>query len=106
MLVITAILLFVEQGRMPGWVLALIVGREFGVSGLRMVAVEQGRVIAAAKSGKVKTASTMICIILMLIVVDSTILDLVCNGVILVTTLYSGVEYFIVNRDVLKSESM
>ena len=110
MLVVAAMLLFVEQGRMPGWMLALVVGREFAVSGLRLVAVEQGRVIAAAKSGKVKTACTMVGIILMLAVgVPYSAPDyvgLVCNWVILVTTLYSGVEYFIVNRDVLKSESL
>lgn len=110
MLVITAMLLFVEQGRMPGWVLALIVAREFGVSGLRLVAVEQGRVIAAAKSGKIKTAATMVCIILMLAIGQPysapAYLDMVCNAVILITTIYSGVEYFIVNRDVLKSDSL
>ena len=110
MLVITAMLLFVEQGRMPGWMLALVVGREFAVSGLRLVAVEQGRVIAAAKSGKVKTACTMVGIILMLAlgvpVSAPDYVGIACNWVILVTTLYSGVEYFIVNRDVLKSESL
>lgn len=110
MLVVTAMLLFVEQGRMPGWMLALVVGREFAVSGLRLVAVEQGRVIAAAKSGKVKTACTMVGIILMLAVgvpvSAPDYIGIACNWVILVTTLYSGVEYFIVNRDVLKSESL
>ncbi|MCI9469240.1 MAG: CDP-diacylglycerol--glycerol-3-phosphate 3-phosphatidyltransferase [Oscillospiraceae bacterium] len=110
MLVVTAMLLFVEQGRMPGWMLALVVGREFAVSGLRLVAVEQGRVIAAAKSGKIKTAATMVGIILMLAVgvpySAPDYLGMACNWIILVTTLYSGVEYFIVNRDVLKSESL
>ena len=105
-----ALLLFVEQGRMPGWMLALVVGREFAVSGLRLVAVEQGRVIAAAKSGKIKTAATMVGIILMLAVgvpySAPDYLGMACNWIILVTTLYSGVEYFIVNRDVLKSESL
>ena len=109
-LVITAMLLFVESGRMPGWVLALVVAREFAVSGLRLVAVEQGRVIAAAKSGKIKTASTMVCIILMLLIgvpySAPDYLGMVCNAVILLTTLYSGVEYFIVNRDVLKNETV
>lgn len=109
MLVITAMLLFVEQGRMSAWVLALIVGREFAVSGLRLIAVEQGRVIAAAKSGKVKTSATMICIILMLLIgvpySAPDYLGMVCSAIILVTTLYSGIEYFIVNRDVLKSEN-
>ena len=109
-LVITAMLLFVESGRMPGWVLALVVAREFAMSGLRLVAVEQGRVIAAAKSGKIKTASTMVCIILMLLIgvpySAPDYLGMVCNAVILLTTLYSGVEYFIVNRDVLKNETV
>ena len=109
-LVITAMLLFVESGRMPGWVLALVVAREFAVSGLRLVAVEQGRVIAAAKSGKIKTASTMVCIILMLLIgvpySAPDYLGMVCNAVILLTTLYSGIEYFIVNRDVLKNETV
>ena len=109
-LVITAMLLFVESGRMPGWVLALVVAREFAVSGLRLVAVEQGRVIAAAKSGKIKTASTIVCIILMLLIgvpySAPDYLGMVCNAVILLTTLYSGIEYFIVNRDVLKNETV
>lgn len=110
MLVITAMILFVEQGRMSGWILAVIVAREFAVSGLRLIAVEQGRVIAAAKSGKIKTASTMVGIILMLAVGQSAsfspILDGVCSIVILITTVYSGVEYFVVNRDVLKNETV
>lgn len=110
MLVITAMLLFVEQGRMSGWILAVIVAREFAVSGLRLIAVEQGRVIAAAKSGKVKTACTMVGIILMLAVGQSAsfsaLLDGACSIVILITTVYSGVEYFVVNRDVLKNETV
>ena len=100
-LVITAMLLFVESGRMPGWVLALVVAREFAVSGLRLVAVEQGRVIAAAKSGKIKTASTMVCICLILFGIPHW-LNLVCQGIILVTTVYSGIEYFAKNGDVFK----
>ena len=66
--------------------------------------------IAAAKSGKIKTAATMVGIILMLAVgvpySAPDYLGMACNWIILVTTLYSGVEYFIVNRDVLKSESL
>lgn len=58
MLVMAAMCYFVECGQMPGWCLAIVLLREFAVSGMRLVAVEQGRVIAAAWSGKVKTAST------------------------------------------------
>lgn len=107
MLVITAMLMFVAQGRMPAWVLALVITREFAVSGLRLIAVEGGLVIAAGKSGKIKTASTMVCNILMLIpgFLNPTF-DFVCSMVILVTTLYSGIEYFVVNRDVVNFKDM
>ena len=85
---------------MPAWVLLCVIAREFAVSALRLVAVDNGRVIAAGWSGKVKTASTMVCICVLL-VFDLPVLNLVCNAVILVTTVYSGIEYFIRNRDVI-----
>ena len=95
-LVMAALCWFVENGDMVGWVLAVVLLREFAVSGMRLVAVEKGRVIAAAWSGKVKTASTMVCICLMLFGIPHW-LNLVCQAVILVTTVYSGVEYFCKN---------
>ena len=104
-LVTAAMVWFVEIGQMPGWALLVVIIREFGVSGLRMVAADKGRVIAAGWSGKVKTASTMVCIILMLAVPSAT-LNLVCVAVILVTTVYSGVEYFIQNRQVILNGDM
>ena len=109
-LVMAAMCWFVERGRMPGWVLAVVLLREFAVSGMRLVAVEQGRVIAAGWSGKIKTAATMVCLILMLLIPapepwDSApdFIAAVSNAVIVVTTLYSGIEYFIKNRDVFKN---
>ena len=75
--------------------------REFAVSGLRMVAADKGRVIAAGWSGKVKTASTMVCIVLMLIPPVAREISSLCVAVIVLTTIYSGVEYFIKNLDVL-----
>ena len=101
MLVMAAMCYFVECGQMPGWCLAIVLLREFAVSGMRLVAVEKGRVIAAAWSGKVKTASTMVCICLMLFGIPHW-LNLVCQAVILVTTVYSGVEYFVKNWDVFR----
>ena len=100
MLVTAAMLWFVECGQMPGWVLFAVLLREFAVSGLRMVASDKGRVIAAGMSGKVKTASTMTCIILMFLPIPR-LLNILCVAVILVTTVWSGVEYFIKNRDCL-----
>ena len=98
-LVSAAMCLFVECGAMSGWVLAAVLLREFAVSGLRLVAVERGKVIAAAWSGKVKTACTMVCICVMM-VFHYEWLNWLCQIIILATTIYSGVEYFIKNRAV------
>ena len=102
-LVMAALCWFVETGDMVGWVLAAVLLREFAVSGMRLIAVEKGRVIAAGWSGKVKTASTMVCICLMLFGIPHW-LNLACQGVILVTTVYSGVEYFVKNWDVFSEK--
>lgn len=99
-LVTAAMLWFVEIGQMPGWALLVVIVREFGVSGLRMVAADKGRVIAAGWSGKVKTASTMVCIVLMFLPIAHWI-NSICVAVIVLTTIYSGVEYFMKNLDVL-----
>lgn len=100
MLVVAAMVWFVEIGQMAGWILFIVLMREFAVSGLRMVAADKGNVIAAGWSGKVKTAVTMVAIVVMLFPISETV-NLVCVGLILATTLYSGVEYFIQNRKVL-----
>lgn len=107
-LTMAAMCWFVECGQMPGWVLAIVLLREFAVSGMRLVAVEQGRVIAAAWSGKVKTASTMVGLCVMMLAEESWFpmprtVNMICVAVILVTTVYSGVEYFWKNRDVFRS---
>ena len=100
MLVMAAMLWFVEVGRMPAWALLIVVVREFAVSGLRLIAVANGRVIAAAWSGKVKTASTMVGICLMLLPVPPVV-DTLVTAVIVLTTVYSGIEYFVKNKDVM-----
>ena len=102
MLVTAAMLWFVENGQMPAWALLIVICREFAVSGLRMIASDKGRVIAAGWSGKVKTASTMVCIVVMFLPIPA-ILNTICGWVITLTTLYSGVEYFMKNKDVITS---
>ena len=99
-LVFAAMLWFVEVGQMPAWALLIVAVREFGVSGLRMVAADKGRVIAAGWAGKVETAATMVCIILMLLPIPE-IVNQICTAVIVLTTIYSGVEYFMKNADIL-----
>ncbi|MBE6963922.1 MAG: CDP-diacylglycerol--glycerol-3-phosphate 3-phosphatidyltransferase [Ruminococcaceae bacterium] len=100
MLTTAALLWFVEIGQMPAWALLIVLVREFAVSGLRMIASDKGRVIAAGWSGKVKTASTMVCIILMFLPIPA-IVNTVCVWIIALTTLYSGVEYFVKNKDII-----
>lgn len=98
-LVAAAMCWFVGAGQMWAWALAAVLLREFAVSGLRLVAVEQGKVIAAAWSGKVKTASTMVCLCVML-VFNVPWLNVLCQIVILGTTIWSGAEYFMKNKGV------
>lgn len=100
-LVVTAMLWFVQTKGMPAWAVAIVIFREFAVSGMRLIAVEGGRVIAAGWSGKVKTASTMACLCLMFLPIPP-VLNWVCVAVIVGTTLWSGIEYFVKNRDVFQ----
>ena len=107
MLVLSAMCYFVEVGLMPGWVVAVVLLREFGVSGLRLLAVEQGIVIAAAWSGKIKTGVTMVALGILIIATQPwfpapQVVAVICWVLILVTTLYSGIEYFVKNINVFK----
>ena len=99
-LVVTAMLWFVQCGRLPAWAVAIVIFREFAVSGMRLIAAERGRVIAAGWSGKVKTASTMVGLCLMFLPLPGWVTT-ACVTVIVVTTLYSGIEYFVKNRDIM-----
>lgn len=104
LLVTSAMLIFIQWGQLPAWLVMVVIAREFAVSGLRMVAASKGTVMAAGMSGKVKTLATMICIILMLIpqLANIALVNTICGIVILVTTVYSGIEYFVQNGKVLK----
>ena len=97
LLVTSAMLIFVQWGRMPSWAVMLVLTREFAISGLRMVAASKGTVMAAAWSGKIKTASTMVGLCLMMVFMNNSLVDTVVTWVIVVTTLYSGIEYFVKN---------
>ena len=100
LLVMAAMVWFVSVGRFPAWALLVVIAREFAVTAMRLVAVEGGRVIAAAWSGKIKTAATMVGICVMFLFTEPAF-DAVVMWVIVMTTVYSGVEYFIKNKDVI-----
>lgn len=110
MLLLSAMCLLIEKAQMPAWAVAIVLFREFAVSGLRLIAVEQGTVIAAAKSGKLKTLCTMIALGVMQVLPQGwlpvpDILNKACVAIIVITTAVSGIQYFVVNRAVFRQAS-
>ena len=97
LLTIAAMTMFCEWGAFPAWALMIVLTREFAVTGLRLVAAGNGTVIAAGWSGKVKTASTMIGLCVIMAFPTVMVLNWIVIGVIVLTTVYSGVEYFVQN---------
>ena len=97
LLVLAAMCMFCQWGVFPAWALMIVLTREFAVTGLRLIAVQKGNVIAAGWSGKVKTASTMVGLCVMMALPGIPVLNWVVIGVIVITTVYSGAEYFVQN---------
>jgi CDP-diacylglycerol--glycerol-3-phosphate 3-phosphatidyltransferase len=120
LLVTAALVALVELGSLPAWVVIIILSREFIVSGLRMVAIAEGVVIAAANLGKLKTVFQMIAIVAFILLDAPSIqalsaqtvgginaydalfwLSWTLMGIALVLTVVSGVDYFYNARDML-----
>ena len=97
LLTISAMVMFCQWGMMPAWALMLVLAREFAVTGLRLIAVGKGKVIAAGWSGKVKTTCTMLGLCVWMAFPTVVFLNWIITAVIVVTTVYSGVEYFVQN---------
>ncbi|HWE60571.1 MAG TPA: CDP-diacylglycerol--glycerol-3-phosphate 3-phosphatidyltransferase, partial [Chloroflexota bacterium] len=94
LLVATVLIVLVGNGAAPSWMVAVIIGREFIVSGLRSYAAAKGMVISASPLGKWKTTITLIALIMTILGVDST-LDLWALGVATAITFVSGVDYMV-----------
>lgn len=101
LLTIATMSMFCQWDIFPAWALMIVLTREFAVSGLRMVAGPKGRVIAAGKSGKFKTASTMVGLCILMVFPEVVAVQWIVMLMIVVTTVYSGVEYFIQNWNIL-----
>mgnify|MGYP000957138527 CR=1 FL=1 len=104
MLVFTAMLLFVAAGTIPVFVAIIIICREFMVSGIRLVAVGDGDVIAASKLGKYKTATTMFALIFYFFYGINTPVDVIAQILLYISlalTVISGIDYFYKNRKTL-----
>ena len=112
LLVAAALICFIELGRMPAWIVLIIISREFIISGFRLVAAEGGKVIAAGYWGKVKTAVTMVTIIFMIpnfgLMFPAThavyIIEQIMVYASLALTVISLVDYLMKNKEVLGGE--
>ena len=118
-LVVAAMILFVEMGRLPAWIPIIVLAREFVVSGYRLVAVEKGgKVIAASIWGKIKTCTQMIAIILAFLDLNnfgafisgnltgySLVINVLSSSLMLISTIaavFSGVDYLKGGKELLK----
>lgn len=106
-LLVTAVLIcLVEMGKCPAWVTIIIISREWAVTMLRQVGALQGQALAASKWGKWKTAAQITAIIAMLLNnFPFTFLDIpfdiIAMWVATLITIYSGIDYFVKNKDLL-----
>lgn len=107
LLVCSAMICMIEIGRLPAWFVIIIIGREFIISGFRLIAAENGIVIAANYWGKFKTVSQMIMIILLILHFDLSvfvILKQIFIWLSLALTVISLMTYIWQNRSVLSMQ--
>lgn len=103
LLVCSALICLVELGRIPSWIVIVIIAREFIISGFRLIASDNGVVIAASYWGKFKTTFQMVMICLM--IADMGALSLLTNIIMwiaLILTVVSLLDYLIKNKDIMK----
>lgn len=99
-LVVSALIVLVDMGRLPAWIAIIIIVREFFVTGLRAVAFSRNLVIPAEMGGKIKTATQMVAILCLILMGSIFDIDLYDIGIILiwialVLAIISGVQYTI-----------
>jgi len=109
LLVCSAMICLIELGSIPSWIVVIIIAREFTISGFRLIAADNGRVIAASYWGKFKTTFQMIMVILMILDLGVdfawlTILSQVIMWVALALTIISLCDYIIKNKDVMSGD--
>ena len=104
LLVCSAMIGLIELGRIEAWIVIVIIAREFIISGFRLIAADNGRVIAASYWGKFKTTFQMFMVILMIANIGMTpfpLITQIIKWIALVLTIVSLVDYFIKNKDVM-----
>ena len=107
LLVCSALICLVQLGQLPAWIVIIIISREFIISGFRLVAADQGIVIAASMWGKSKTVSQMISIVLLIINIKTPplgILTTISIPVMTILTVVSLLDYLMKNKQVLEEK--
>ena len=107
LLVCSALICLIQLGQLPAWIVIIIISREFIISGFRLVASDNGVVIAASYWGKFKTTFQMIAVVLLIVGIPA--LSMVTTAVVwiaLVLTVISLVDYIAKNVNVLKEGKM
>ncbi|MBO4378925.1 MAG: CDP-diacylglycerol--glycerol-3-phosphate 3-phosphatidyltransferase [Clostridia bacterium] len=102
-LVLSMSIMLTYKGFLPVWLPIILVFRELAVDGLRLIAIQQGKVVAAGWSGKIKTTCQMILIIYVL-VFQGGVLMLPASILVAILTVYSGAEYFWKLRGLFKKD--
>ncbi len=107
LLVCSAMICLIETGQLAAWIVVIIISREFIISGFRLVASDNGVVIAASYWGKFKTTFQMLMIIVLILDIDMQIfriLGVLLTYVALALTVISLVDYVIKNKQILKEQ--
>ncbi len=107
LLVSSALICFVELGQLPAWIVIIIIAREFIISGFRLVASDNGIVIAASWWAKIKTTVQMVMSVMLIINLDHPFINVLEQIVIylaVVLTVISLAEYLVKNRKVLNEK--
>ena len=107
LLVCSAMICLIELGRLPAWIVIIIIAREFIISGFRLVASDNGIVIAASYWGKFKTVSQMFMIMLLILHPEGTVffwLEQILIYVSLILTVVSLLDYIMKNKQVLTEQ--
>jgi CDP-diacylglycerol--glycerol-3-phosphate 3-phosphatidyltransferase len=107
LLISAALICLVELGKISAWIAFIIIAREFAVSGLRLIALADNRLIPASVWGKVKTVSQIVAIIAVIVNIPLSLFGLslgwLLMSIAVILTVASGVDYFIKAKDVLNS---
>ena len=105
LLVCSAMICLVEMGRIPAWIVIIIISREFIISGFRLIASDNGVVIAASYWGKFKTVFQMIMIILMIADIEAiNILTQIIMWIALLLTIISLLDYLKKNWHIMSEQ--